>query len=347
MSLPLRHPLLAALVLSASLSTAALAQTADLPEIKLALGTAEMNFNPTTGSIFRLAETMGFYEAHGVKVTIVALDGTPQAVAALNTGAVDVADITIDAAIRLRADNDVPIRGIVATAMGNPFLIAAREDITSVEGLAGRSFAIADNGSLDHNLTQAVLASYSVASDAPGFVAIGAPDIRVQALAAGQVDATTVSFGTYQSIAGVEGIHVLVDPTEFAERSPGQSKFVATLEGTIETKRDALQRFVDALADAARAMHEDPNRWAEAIAAARDDLTPEAIAATAALNTPRWCVNGCMNPASLAKSVDFAYANPDFAEVKVIPVEDLIDLSFTEKTLETLGVATGDVLDIR
>lgn len=329
-------------------SAAAQSQSGDVLEINLALGTAEVNFNPTTGSIFRLAEELGYYEKHGVKVNIVALDGTPQAVAALNTGAVDVADISIDAAIRLRADNDVKIRGITAVAMGNPFLVAAKDDITTVEGLVGRSFAIADNGSLDHNLTQALLTSYGIAVDGPSFVAIGAPDIRVQALAAGQVDATTVSFGTYQSIADVPGIHVLVDPNDFAERTPGQSKFVGALESTIETKREALQRFTDALADAARAMNAEPQTWIDAITAARDDLKPAGIKATADINTPRWCVNGCMNIDSLTKAVEFTYANPDFKDVKVVSVDDLIDLSFNAKMLEDLGVSKAEgILDVR
>lgn len=328
-------------------SAAAQTQPTDMLEIKLALGTSDVNFNPTTASIFLLADKLGFYEKHGVKVTIVALDGTPQAVAALNSGAVDIADIAIDAAIRLRADNDVPIRGFTAVAMGNPFLIAAKSDITTVEELVGRSYAIADNGSLDHNLTQAVLASYGVPSDGPKFVAIGAPDIRVQALAAGQIDATTVSFGTYQSIADVPGIHILVDPEDYAERSPGQSKFVAALEGTIETKRDALQRFTDALADASRAMQAEPATWAAEMAAARDDLSPEAIEATAALNASRWCVNGCMNISGLTKAVEFTYANPDFKEVKAVSVDDLIDLSFNEKMLDTFGIFEGEVLDAR
>lgn len=352
MTFQLPRPLLCALAAGfalAGLVSGATAQTqpADMLEIKLALGTSDVNFNPTTASVFKLAESLGFYEKHGVKVTIVALDGTPQAVAALNSGAVDIADISIDAAIRLRADNDIPIRGFAAVAMGNPFLIASKTDITTVEQLVGRSYAIADSGSLDHNLTRAVLASYGVSPDGPQFVAIGAPDVRVQALAAGQVDATTVSFGTYQSIAGTAGIHVLVDPVQYAERSPGQSKFVAALEGTIETKREALQRFTDALADASRAMQASPDTWAAAMASAREDLSADAIAATAAINTPRWCVNGCMNIESLSKAVDFTYANPDFKDVKVVPVDDLIDLSFNAKMLETLGAYDGEVLDKR
>lgn len=341
-----RRSMLAAIALTLTSATA-FAQPADMLDLKIALGTADVNFNPTTASVFRLADTLGFYEKHGLRVEVVALDGTPQAVAALNSGAVDIADISIDAAIRLRAENDIAIRGFTAVALGNPFLIAAKTEIEAIEDLVGRSFAVADNGSLDYNLSRAVIGSYGVNVDDLSFVAIGAPDIRAQALAVGRVDATTVSFGTYQSIAGIEGIHVLVDPDDYAERSPGQSKFVAALESTIEEKREALQRFTDALADASRAMQKDPQIWIDAITKAREDLSPEAIKETAEINLARWCVNGCMNPESLDKSIAYAYSTKDFTEVKNIPATDLYDTSFVEKMLATLGKTEGKILDQR
>ncbi|MHA6728834.1 ABC transporter substrate-binding protein [Devosia sp. A369] len=325
----------------------ALGQPSDMLEIKLALGVIDANFNPTNASVFKLAESFGFYEKHGVKVTIVALDGTPQAVAALNSGAVDIADITIDAAIRLRADNGLPVRGIVGVSMGGNFLMAAKTEIETIADLKGRAYAIADNGSLDHQLTRVVLRSFGMADTDPNFVAIGAPDVRVQALAAGRIDATTVSFGTYMSIVDVPGVHVLLDADEFSERGPALSKFVATLDSTIETKREALQRFTDALIDTSRAMADNPQRWIDAAVEARPDLEPDNIQTTSNLIATRWCVYGCMNAAQLEKSVAFVYDNPDFADVNVIRFEDVVDLSFTEKAFETLGAHEGEGLDLR
>src|SRR5690606_18704220 len=90
----------------------------DMPTLKFALAVADINFNPTTASAFRLADELGIFAKHGVKVEFVTLDGTPQAVAALHSGDVDIADVTIDAALRLRADNNVPVRGIIAVGQG-------------------------------------------------------------------------------------------------------------------------------------------------------------------------------------------------------------------------------------
>jgi len=339
--------LLATATLALATSSAALAQPEDVLELKLALGVADTQFNVTTSSVFQLAEQFGFYEKHGVKVEIIALDGTPQAVAALNAGAVDIADIGIDAALRLRAENDLPVRGFVSTGRGAAFLIAARSEIETLEDLEGKAFAIADNGSLDHTLTQAVLRSYGVDADAPSYVAIGAPDVRIQALAAGRIDATTVSYGTFLSINNPPGISVLLDPDEFSSRAPGLNKFVAALDSTLENKGEAIQRFTNALIDASRTMANDPQLWIDAITAGRPELSAESIKTTSDLIQTRWCVNGCASPAEVAKTVAFTYENPDFADVKVLTAEDIMDPSFIEKAVETLGEFDGKTIDVR
>jgi NitT/TauT family transport system substrate-binding protein len=338
-----RHLVLA---LAASLAIAApapgvLAQ--DMLELKLA--TADVDYNPTTDSVLKLAARLGLYEKHGVKVEIVPLEGTPQVVAALNSGAVDLGDISIDAAIRLRADNDVPIKGIVAGTLGAPFLIATKSEITSADQLVGKSYAISDSGGLDHTLTQLVLKSMNVAADGPNYVAVGAPAARVQALAAGKVDPTTASYGTFLAVAEAPGIHILVQPEDFSEATPGLSKFVAATETTIANKHEALQRFVAALVETSRLYASHPEQWVDAMAEIRDDLPKPTLEKTAGFLTDRWCVYGCLNAHELEKTVDFTYSNPDFKDVKVIAAEDLVDREFLAQAIETLGPAEGAAID--
>lgn len=321
-----------------ALTSGALAQ--DMLELKLATG--EVDINPTANSILKLAAKLGFYEKHGLKVDIVELDGTPQSVAALTSGAVDIADIGIDAAVRLTVDNGIKLKGITSGGFGAAFLIAAKSDIKSLADLSGRSYAIADNGSLDHNLTLAVLRASGVPEDAPKFVAIGAPAARVQALAAGQVDATTVSYGTYLSIADTPGIGVLVSASDFADKAPGLSKFVAALDTTVAAKPEALKRFVAALLDISRTFDEHPEQWVDAMAAAREDLKKEDLAKTVKSINHRWCVNGCFNPAELGKAVDFVYANPEFKDFAKVAVSDITDESFVQAAIDAAGVNTAD-----
>jgi NitT/TauT family transport system substrate-binding protein len=341
----MHKPLLSALAAGLSLLTltaGAFAQDAPKDMLELKLATGEVDINPTANSILKLADRLGFYEKHGVKVTILELDGTPQSVAALTSGAVDLADIGIDAAIRLEADNGIKLKGITSGGFGAAFLIAAKSEIKTLGDLAGHSYAISDTGSLDHNLTMAVLRASGIPVDAPNYVAIGAPAARVQALAAGQVDATTVSYGTYLSIADTPGISVLVSATDFADKAPGLSKFVSALDTTIASKPEALKRFVAALIDISRTFDEHPDQWVDAVAAARDDLKKEDLAKTVNSIKGRWCVNGCLNPGEVDKAIDFAYANPEFADIPRIPATDLVDQSFVTQALESLGGIDAD-----
>ena len=330
-------PALAGLALLA-MSSGAYAQ--DMLELKLATG--EVDINPTANSILKLAGKLGFYEKHGVKVTIVELDGTPQSVAALTSGAVDIADIGIDAAVRLSVDNGIKLKGITSGGFGAAFMIAAKTDITSLDQLAGRSYAIADNGSLDHNLTLAVLRGSGIAEDAPKFVAIGAPAARVQALAAGQVDATTVSYGTFMSIADQPGVHALMSANDFAAYTPNISKFVAALDTTVAAKPEALKRFVAALLDISRTFDEHPEQWVDAVAAAREDLKKADLERTAKSINGRWCLNGCFNSAELQKAVDFVYANPEFKDFAKVALADITDESFVQAALDAAGTNTAD-----
>jgi len=310
----------------------------EMPTLKMALAVADMGFNLTPNSVFNLADDLGIFKKHGVKVEFITLDGTPQAVAALNSGAVDIADITIDSMLRLRAENDVQLRGFLANGKGGSFLIVGKDEIESVADLAGHSFAIADSGSLDHNLTVAMLQATN--SEAPNFVAIGAPDVRVQALAAGRIDATTVSFGTYLSIADTPGIHIIMNTDELGKFTLSPTKLISAMESTLETKGDAIQRFTNAVVETARRMHDNPDEWVEAAAAARDDLSRERIEAIANFIKAQWCLDACMDEGNLTNVVDYIYNNPDFENVTRIPAEDVLEFRFAQKANETLGPYT-------
>ena len=336
-----------ALLVGAALLAAGPGTSQPVEMLELRLAVADPNVNPVTDSVLKLAETLGYYEMHGVRVTIVPLEGTPQVVAALNAGEVDLADISVDAALRLRGTNNVALRGVVSATLGPPYLIAAKTDILGVEGLVGRTFAIADNNSLDHNLTRAVLASMGVSPDGPQYVAIGAPAVRVRALAAGQIDATTVSYGTFLPIASTPGIHIIVPPEDFFAAAPVQSKFVAALQETVDTKREAIQRFVDALVHLSRDFSADQPTWVAAMVGVRPDLTAEQLTATAAFLDGRWCVNGCINVPYLQETVDFIYNGPDFGGVPVVTAADVTDETFVLAAIQNLGAFDGGGIDAR
>lgn len=334
----------ATLFAAVALPTFSVAQD-DVLELRLALASGDIN--PVTDSVLRLAEIEGFYEKYGVRVQIIGLEGTPQAVAALNSGAVDLADVGIDAALRLRAENDVPLRGVVSATLGPPFLIASNCGISSVADLTGVAYAISDIGGLDYTLTRRVLAANGLDIDAPEYVVIGPPAVRAQALAAGQVAATTVSYGTFLPVADTPDLCILVSSVDFFEAAPNQSKFVVALESTIAEKREAIQRFVNAVIDASRTYDQDPPAWVAAMADVRDDLTTDNLTETTPLLAGRWCVNGCINVGYIQETVDFIYEGEDFADVSVISAADVTDETFVLNAIEALGGFEGGGIDAR
>ena len=66
-------------------------------------------------------------------------------------------------------------------------------------------------GSVDQLLSTKVLEAAGVDTSRIQFVALGQPQQRAQALVAGQIDATTMSIGTWTAIDDTPGLSVLVD----------------------------------------------------------------------------------------------------------------------------------------
>ena len=329
----------------ASLGSATAQPAPALIDLKLAV--SDENLNPVTDSVLKLASIMGVYQAHGLNLTLVTLQGTPQAVAALNAGHVDIADISIDAALRLRAANGVAMRGIVSTTLGPPYLIAVKGDIKDAKGLVRRTFAIADNGSLDHNLTRTVLKTLGINPDGPRWVTIGVPAVRAQALINGRVDATTISYGNYLPISNTPGLSVIVPPDDFFESAPIQSKFIGVLEPTIAKKREALQRYVEAMMDISRRFDSHPDVWVAELNKGRPDLSVEVLNSTTKFLAGRWCVNGCLDTGHIQKTLDFIYSGKDFDGVPKIAASELLDPSFIPAAIKTLGAYKGGGIDAR
>jgi NitT/TauT family transport system substrate-binding protein len=97
------------------------------------------------------------------------------------------------------------LRAVTSPNKSLPFLIAAQGRDRRTGRPAGRSFGVGRVGSLDHSLSMKVLESEGVDTDALEIVTLGQPAVRAQALAAGQIDATTMSIGVWMSMPSTEG----------------------------------------------------------------------------------------------------------------------------------------------
>lgn len=290
-------------------------------------------------SVMHMALELGYYQREGVEVELVRVQQTPSAVAALQAGEGDMANISVDAALQLVARDQMDLKAVVSPNKSLPFLIAGKDSITELSQLEGMSFGIGRIGSLDHSLSTAVLESYGVDTDAIDFVNIGQPNVRAQALAAGQIDATTMSIGVWLSLGDRTGLEILVDQEDYYAAAPVIDKVNVVTDETLAAKREQIQAVVTALIKASRDFSANPEEWVDAMAEARPDVSRENLAFLGESFVGSWSVNGGLNSEELQGTVEWTYESPDFQDLRPVPLEEWVDYSFIETTLESEGVA--------
>ena len=224
-------------------------------------------------SVMDLAVELGYFEREGVDVELVRVQQTPSAIAALQAGEGEMANISVDSALQLAARDQLDLKAVLSPNKALPFLIAAKSEIETPQQLAGRSFAIGRLGSLDHTLSTKVLQAAGVDTDSLSFVGIGQPNVRAQALAAGQVDATTISIGVWLSLPDKEGLHILINQDDYYNAAPVVQKVNVVTDEVLQERRDEVVAVTRALIAAARDFAADPAKWIEAMAKARDDVS--------------------------------------------------------------------------
>jgi len=290
-------------------------------------------------SVMDLAESLGYFDREGVDVELVRVQQTPSAIAALQAGEGEMANVSVDAALQLVARDQIKLKAVVSPNKSLPFLIAGKTEITALPDLKGRAFGVGRVGSLDHSLSTRVLGSEGVDIDALDFVAIGQPNVRAQALAAGQIDATTMSIGVWLAMPEKAGLHVLVDPDAYYAAAPVLNKVNVVPDEVLAARRDDVVKVVRALVKASRDFAADPGKWVEAMAAARPDVDRATLEELGRQFAGTWSVNGGLNRDELQETVDWQYATPDFADLRRVGLDEWVDLSILGDVLDTEGVA--------
>jgi NitT/TauT family transport system substrate-binding protein len=303
------------------------------------LVTTDLEPQLVPNSVMDLALSLGYFAREGVDVELVRVQQTPSAVAALQAGEGEMANISVDAALQIVARDQIKLKAVVSPNKSLPYLIAGKDEIADPAGLAGHSFGIGRVGSLDHNLSRRVLADKGADPDAVDFVAIGQPNVRAQALAAGQIDATTMSIGVWLALPDKAGLHVLVDPETYFAAAPVLNKVNVVPDAVLAARRDEVTAVVRAIVKASRDFAAHPEKWAEAMAAARPDVDRATLDALAARFARSWSINGGLNRDEVEQTVEWVYATPDFADLRRVEFDEWVDLSILGSVLDGAGVA--------
>jgi NitT/TauT family transport system substrate-binding protein len=292
-------------------------------------------------SVMDLAVQLGFFEKEGVEVELVRVQQTPSAIAALRAGEGEMANVAVDSVLQLVGRDQMKLKAVVSPNKALPFLIASKTEIASPAALEGRSFGVGRVGSLDHGLSSKVLAATGADPAKLSFVGIGQPNVRAQALAAGQIDATTISIGVWMALPDKTGLHVLVDQKQYYEAAPVVQKVNVVTDEVLASRREDVAAVVRALIAISRDFAEHPENWVEHMAKARPDATRENLTELAKGFAQSWSVNGGLNRKELEFTVDWAYESPDLAGVRRVALSEWVDFTLVDQALATSGTHPG------
>ena len=288
-------------------------------------------------SVMDLAVELGYFEREGVNVELVRVQQTPSAIAALQSGEGEMANVGLDALVQLVARGSTDLKAVTSPNKSLPYVIVAKDEITTMADLAGHSFGIGRPGSLDHSLSSRVLTGAGVDLDAVDFLALGQPDVRAQALVAGQVDATTVSIGVWLNIPDKTGLHILVDQDAYYAAAPVVNKVNIVSQKALDERRDDVVAVIRALIKISRDFAADPAKWTAAIAPYQPNMSAKNLDTLAASFAKSWSTNGGMNAKELEYSVSWLYETEDFKDVPKVDMSSWADLSLVAEVLAELG----------
>lgn len=284
-------------------------------------------------SVMDLALQEGYFARAGVDVELVRVQQTPMALAALQAGEGDMANVGTDAVLSLVARGQADLRAVVSPNKALPFLIAGKPGF--------KRFGVGRIGSLDHSLSMKVLQSQGIDTAALEIVALGQPAGRAQALLAGEIDATTMSIGIWQSLPDPQGLEVLVDQGAYYAAAPVVSKVNVVPASVLTERRDEVQAVIEALVLASRDFAADREVWVAAMRKARPDVPQDQLDALAAAFVESWSVNGGLQATELAYTAEWMQDGEEFAGLTMPEPAAWIDYGPLDAVLAKLGVAEG------
>jgi NitT/TauT family transport system substrate-binding protein len=193
------------------------------------------------------ARDMGIFAAHGLDVTLLPLGGGPPAAAALQADETQVADITGSEIVSSDAQGaDVVVIGTLVPVY--PYVFEVSQDITSVEGLRGKTIAVRATGDATDVATRVTLRKLGLDPDTDvTILAVQQEGARMAALRSGQI-CCTVAQPQDQLVLEPAGFHQLFDLA--ALELPNSQGTLAVKRSYAAANHDVVQRFMDALVEA-------------------------------------------------------------------------------------------------
>jgi NitT/TauT family transport system substrate-binding protein len=182
--------------------------------------------------------------------------GSGETVQALVSGAADIGEVgTLGILAAYLKGAPVRIIGPEATGSAEYWYARAASGIQSIKDTNGKTIAYSSGGSSTNSVVRAFIAENDLTARG---VATGSPAATLTAVMTGQVDVGWASppFGLKEIDEGK--IRIIARGNDLASVRGQTIRVIVTNINALTNKREALQKFIDMRARAAKMMYEDP-----------------------------------------------------------------------------------------
>jgi len=285
-------------------------------------------------------------------MTIDALQSSAVILQALQSGSVNIADITATEAFKTTAlgqANFTAIMGDAATdcftCIGG-FFIIGKSSITNVSQLQGKNVGVSGVGGSDQQQAIAVLKALGVTynpSTAINWVPVSSVQARVAGLQQGSLDATVTTAQNLPALNAIPNLTFIVNSTTFATLAPPVIPALIVKTSFLQSNTALLQEFVKGLIVANRAFASNMTLWLNLAEKARPDMNSTQLTALYKGYTQGFAINGGINMTRAQQGVNYLYTTSEFTgqNVPVISAQKFVNTTLVDNALRQLGVISA------
>ena len=192
-----------------------------------------------------MADAAGFYEANGIKVEIVNMNGGSRGAAELAAGRIDAMHVGLSSVVRLnRSGGDLRIIASLANVIR--FTFFSGPGVKTAADLKGGVVGVSSFGSESDSTVTLALKRLGLTREDVTLKEYGAGTKRLAAVKSGEIKATAVN-EPFSSMAREQGFNVLFDLVP--EQIPWLFTAIVVRRGSIADRGDVLTRFIRATAE--------------------------------------------------------------------------------------------------
>lgn len=290
----------------ATLGAAAALNPLAAPAVRAQASAGKINLLVTTSPpdpnahYFWWALEKGFYRDAGVEVAIQSIVADTTTVRGLLAGEGDVGWAGAGSGMQAMAAGS-KLKILSSFGPRLDFLVLASKKVPDLKSLAGRPFAVSQLGAVSHTVAKLMIERAGADSKTVQWLSVGSGSSRLQALAAGRVDATILN--SLQSVGALKGgsLHAVGDALKELPNFL-YSWEIVTLEA-LRTKPEALKAFTVATSRGVKWAQENPAEAAKISQKLQPNVDPADIAEV----IETYARNKYFDPRGAVQKVDWDY----------------------------------------